>query len=310
MSPTLPLVHEAQPGHGLVEFSRERKAALREELLEHGALLFRGFHVPGEEGFAAFAREVFEPLPYLYRSTPRTEVGKGVYTATEYPKQLTIPQHCENAYARQWPLKLAFFCAVAAPTGGATPLADNRRTTALIPEAVRARFEERGVMYVRNYGSGVDLPWQVVFQTKEKREVEHFCDAQAIQYEWLPKDRLRTRQVCQALAQHPATGERVWFNQAHLFHVSALDPASQKAMLSVFKKEELPRNAYFGDGGEIPGEDLASIRAAYGELHEFPWRQGDVLLVDNMLVSHGRRPFDGPRRILVTMGEPFAPAQQ
>ena len=35
----------------------------------------------------------------------------------------------------------------------------------------------------------------------------------------------------------------------------------------------------------------------------FPWRKGDILLVDNFLVSHGRDPFKGPRRILVSMAE-------
>jgi hypothetical protein len=45
-----------------------------------------------------------------------------------------------------------------------------------------------------------------------------------IEFEWEEGDRLKTRQVCQAVATHPKTGEQVWFNQAHLFHVSSLEP--------------------------------------------------------------------------------------
>jgi hypothetical protein len=32
-----------------------------------------------------------------------------------------------------------------------------------------------------------------------------------------------------------------------------------------------------------------------------PWKQRDVLLLDNVLVAHGRRSFKGPRNILVAM---------
>lgn len=38
----------------------------------------------------------------------------------------------------------------------------------------------------------------------------------------------------------------------------------------------------------------------------FAWQQGDLLMIDNMLVAHGRNPFDGPRRILAAMGEPMS----
>jgi len=35
----------------------------------------------------------------------------------------------------------------------------------------------------------------------------------------------------------------------------------------------------------------------------FPWRQGDILMLDNMLVAHARNPFEGARKIVVAMGE-------
>ena len=34
----------------------------------------------------------------------------------------------------------------------------------------------------------------------------------------------------------------------------------------------------------------------------FPWRQGDILMLDNMLVAHARNPYVGPRKIVVGMG--------
>ena len=51
--------------------------------------------------------------------------------------------------------------------------------------------------------------------------------------------------------------------------------------------------------------DEVWLREAYRrETVSFPWQKGDLLMLDNMLVAHGRAPFSGPRQILVGMAEP------
>jgi hypothetical protein len=37
----------------------------------------------------------------------------------------------------------------------------------------------------------------------------------------------------------------------------------------------------------------------------FDWQKGDVILLDNMLVAHARDPFEGPRKIVVAMGDMY-----
>jgi alpha-ketoglutarate-dependent taurine dioxygenase len=203
-------------------------------------------------------------------------------------------------------MKLLFQCVQPAQKNGRTPLADMVRVTAAIDPAVREEFERRQVRYVRNYRAGVDLPWQEVFGTGNRSDVEGFCAAQQISLEWQPEG-LRTTQVCQAFATHPATGDRVWFNQAHLFHISALEANARQMMLSFFGEQGLPRNAYFGDGGEIPVDVLEHVRGVFADHRVFfDWHADDVLLIDNMLVAHGREPYEGPRRVLVCMSEPHS----
>ena len=120
---------------------------------------------------------------------------------------------------------------------------------------------------------------------------------------------MRTKAVAQAVARHPETGETAWFNQAHLFHVSSIDPSIRKILMAKFKEEGLPRNSYYGDGTPIEDAVLDEIRAAYTKAEvAFPWQPGDVLMIDNMLVSHGRRPFKGPRKTLVAMAEAYSPS--
>ncbi|MBW3655173.1 MAG: TauD/TfdA family dioxygenase, partial [Gemmatimonadetes bacterium] len=174
-----------------------------------------------------------------------------------------------------------------------------------IPAEIRDRFQEKRVMYVRNYGDGVDLPWQEVFQTTDRAVVEEFCRDEGIEVEWKGGDRLRTRQVCQAVARHPGSGRLLWFNPAHLCHVTSLDPEIREALLEAFAQDELPRNTLYGDGTPIGDEALAAIRAAFeAESVSFPWEREDVLLIDNMAVAHARGPYRGERKIRVGMTQP------
>lgn len=47
---------------------------------------------------------------------------------------------------------------------------------------------------------------------------------------------------------------------------------------------------------------VGSACEADGEAR-LPWREGDVLMVDDMLVAPARNPFEGERKIVVAMGE-------
>lgn len=306
---SLPLIIEPDSaGANLANWISANREELHTRLLKHGGILFRHFAIESTEEFERVIETVSgRLLDYTYRSTPRTVVSGKVYTSTEYPPHQTIPLHNENSYTHDWPMKIWFFSRVCATTGGETPIADSRRVYQRIPSQVRARFERTGVMYVRNYGSGFDLPWQEVFQTSDKADVEKFCIGAGMQFEWLADDRLRTRQVCQAVASHPITGEMVWFNQAHLFHLSRLPEEVREAMLTIFAEDDLPRNVYYADGSPIDAADLDLICEAYE--HEkvvFPWETGDVLLLDNMLTAHARKPFTGKRQVVVGMAEPYS----
>lgn len=276
----------------------------------HGGVLFRGF--TGEEANDKFCNEfarIFSTdlLSYDFGSTPRTDLGDGVYTATEYPSHQIIPLHNEQSYTLNWPLNIWFHCVVAPNDGGETPIADSRRIYQRIPRNIRERFETKKLMYVRNYGNGLDLGWEDVFNTQSKVAVEAYCKQNNIQFTWKDGDELRTWQCCQATAQHHVTKEWVWFNQAHLFHVSNIEPATREILLDVVELEDLPRNVYYGDGSEIEESVLDEIRGILNEESVlFPWQQGDFLMLDNMLTAHGRSTFSGDRKIVVAMANGYA----
>lgn len=276
---------------------------ISEKLLDHGAILLRGFGISDVARFeSVVAAMPGRGLDYIYRSTPRTSVGTKIFTATEFPPALEIPLHNENAYQRDWPLKIAFCCIDAATTGGQTPIADMRAVTQALGSDLLNEFESRQIKYIRHYRPYADLSWQTVFQTQDRDEVTRYCEANDIASVWLDKQTLRTTQTCQGVARHPVTGERLLFNQAHLFHVSSLGAEAAKALIVGFGIDRLPRHACFGDDGELDVELLQKIRDAMNAAAiEVVWQPGDVLLLDNMQVAHGRRPFTGKRQLLAAL---------
>jgi alpha-ketoglutarate-dependent taurine dioxygenase len=309
--PDLPLVvRPAVPGVDLARWAAEHRDRLDGWLDRHAGVLFRGFDVDSADTFeGCVAALAGDALEYRERSTPRERVTGNVYTSTEYPQTESIPLHNENSYAHTWPLRLMFFSAVPAATGGQTPIADSRRVLARISPATLARFEQYGVRYVRNLGGGLGIDWRTAFQTDDPAEVARYCAAGGYEHRW-DGDRLHLSRVGPAVVRHPRTGERTWFNHTVLFHVSSLPDSVADSLRAEYGEDGLPNNTYYGDGSPIEADVLAELRAAYAaETVAFAWERGDVLVLDNMLAAHGRAPFTGARRTLVAMAQPFTSDQ-
>ena len=301
------VIHPVIEGIDLVAWAGNNLSLIEKNLSSHGAILFRNFQVKDTVYFEQVIKAVSgDLLEYTYRSTPRSRVGGNIYTSTEYPADQFIQLHNENSYASSWPMKIWFCCEQPAERGGETPLADSRRVFQRLDPQLKKHFIRKKVMYVRNHGGALDLSWQTVFQTTDRAAVEAYCRHVNLDYQWQEGDRLRTKQICQAVAVHPHTGEDVWFNQAHLFHPSSLQAEVNEYLQANYSSEDLPRNAHYGDGSPIEESALAEIRAVYQqEAAIFGWQKKDVLLLDNMLMAHGRTPFSGPRRVLAGLSEPY-----
>ncbi len=303
----LPMVVTApEPGLDLMSAFDALAPLVDEHLCRCGGVLLRGFNVGGPEAFRNFAASFGHPLlNYEFGSTPRSNVTKGVYTSTEYPAHQSIPLHNEQAYTLEWPMKIWFYSVLAAQTGGETPIADSREIYRRIPARIRDRLIDKGLMYVRNYGSGLDVSWEQVFNTEDRATVQAYCRAHAIECEWKDDGELRTRQHCQVVARHPQTAEMVWFNQAHLFHVSNLPPDVRESLLEVVDDEwDLPRNVYYGDGTPLEDALLDEVRGVLDACTvSFPWLENDVLMLDNMLAAHARAPYTGQRKVVVAMAQ-------
>jgi alpha-ketoglutarate-dependent taurine dioxygenase len=303
---SLPLVISPRAGGlSLPAWIADNREPVRAKLHAHGALLFRDFGVSDIDTFQNAVEAISGGLlRYTERSSPRHAVKGNVYTSTDYPPAHPIFLHNEQSYNVNWCRIISFYCRQPSPQGGQTPIADTRRILARLDPDIVERFRTRRYMYMRNFGEGFGLSWQVAFQTEDKGEVEAYCRRNAIDFEWKDGNRLRTRQVRPALHRHPVTGELVWFNHCTFFHVSTLPAAVRDSLVAGFAEHDLPNQTFYGDGETIEPPVMAQLQQAYlDEKVIFDWKKGDVLVLDNMLSSHGREPFQGERSVLAAMSE-------
>jgi len=298
---------EDTTANSLPEFLQTNYETIKKQLLTHGAVLFKSFGINNmdrlEECVAAFPGE---PLDYVDGNSPRTKLQGKVYTSTEHPAEAFISLHNELSYSSIWPQHIFFCCEIAALEGGSTAIADSRKILKnLSPDTLQA-FKTKGVQYIRNLhsGAGPGPSWQDTFETSDRQAVEDHCRANDILFEWDGSNNLKLIQKRAAVISHPETGEEVWFNQADQFHPSTNAEDIFEALMELYEDNlhAMPQYACFNDGSEIPLSMLEEVRnVSEKNTVLFPWEEGDIMIVDNMLTAHGRTPFKGPRKILVSM---------
>ena len=301
------VIVEPVGAQSLTAWAGTERDALDALIHQHGAVLLRGFRTDaGAEEIGELVTQLSgPPLDYTERSSPRTEVAPGIYTSTDYPQDKSIFLHNEQSYNLRFPERLYFYCEDAADEGGETTVADSRRIHDRLPAAQRDRIVAVGYRIVRNYRPYMGLPWQEVFQTTDKAEVARYCADNKIELEWQGEDEgeLRTWQHRQARARHPITGELCWFNHMTFFHISTLGEEMADLLIEAYGEEGLSTNTFLGDGTPLDAESLRELHAAYeAECVPVPWQDGDLLIVDNLLAAHGRAPYQGSRRVVVSMG--------
>jgi alpha-ketoglutarate-dependent taurine dioxygenase len=310
---TVPFLIEHHSSNGrpesglLTSWYQDNQEFVEQKLLEHGAILFRGFDIATPAAFARLTRSLAPGLlDCLDDNGPRTKITSGIYTSTEYPAEYQLSMHSEYAYTHKFPARLFFCCIVEPGQGGQTPLADNRRILRKLDRAIVDEFTTRRIKYVRNLhgATGFGLSWQATFQTTDRSQVERYCRDMLIDYEWKADGGLRLENTFDSVITHSRTGEAVWFNQAPQFHPSDYPAHIYESLVDSYrgKENELPQTSFFGDNTPIDIQALKHIRETmFSEATVFPWRQGDVVMLDNVLVCHGRMPFSGPRKILLAM---------
>ncbi len=68
------------------------------------------------------------------------------------------------------------------------------------------------------------------------------------------------------------------------------------------RRNDAGKSIRFGDDSPIAADDMRQVIELGDALSfDLQWQTGDVALVDNFLVMHGRRPYAGERRVLASL---------
>ncbi|OLL74407.1 putative SyrP-like protein [Pseudonocardia sp. Ae168_Ps1] len=282
------------------------RAALRGLVTEHGAVLVRGFGLAGTADVEGVFRGLSDALmPEREAFAARTVYADGVYSATPWPAGQQMCMHHELSYAAEFPSMMLFACLVAPASGGTTGVADSSAVLEALPPDLVGRFEREGWQLVRTYNDEIGASVADSFGTGDPAAVEAYCRAAGIEFAWQPGGGLRTRQHRRAVLTHPVTGRRCWFNQIAFLNEWTMEPEVRDYLVDVYGPDGLPFTTRFGNGDPIDRDVVELLTGTY-EQHTLrePWQAGDMLLVDNIRTAHGRDPFDGPREILVGLGDP------
>lgn len=305
--PVVVQLDEMEP-QDFVNYYNSNKKDLEEKLHNAGAIKFKGVKIESIDVFQEVVNSISDKfLAYVDGNSPRTKLSGNVYTSTEYDQTQRITMHNELSYSAKWPNKLFFNCLIVAETGGETLLANSREILREMNSEIIAAIKDKGVTYIRNLhgGMGMGPSWQDTFETDSKEELEAHCKSLHIDIEWMDNDNVRLRQPAKGIIKHKITGEEVWFNQVDQFHPYHLGEEVYEMMQTMFPSpEEFPMYVTFGDGSPIREDMIKEILQTIDKVSIAPaWETNELLIVDNELVSHGRNPFTGERRVLVSMSE-------
>ncbi len=284
-----------------------------------GAVLLRGFPLSETADFATVMSR-YSPHADRYWAgvSPRNHISGPVFEATHAPAAFKIPLHQEKAYLPRYPRMLAFYCRRAPESGGETILADMRQFTETIPDALRQKVESRGILYTRNFSAPDADPrrersallksyhrsWSEAFYTRDREEVTKICQNLSVEFSWQDNDSLSLTYRGSGFVKSPQCNQNIWFNQIATLHPNEY---SLGLAYGFYKKyiEIQPHPPYevsWGDGCDMTVEEIRPIYDIMeGLTIASPWREGDLLIINNILVSHGRNPFRGHRDVQVIM---------
>lgn len=292
-----------------IEYFSKNKEKLRAELLEYGAIWFRGFDLMKS---VSGNREMHEAmgldpcLDPLHSSGLRKFASErdALYEEVNKPslRQHYIGLHSEST-AKRTAAYAAFVCFQKATEGGGRFLvADGAAILAELKTETLQKLYDR---QIRISVSNLDIPPSFPGPIKEGIKglvasavaPKFDMDLEMIYESDGKPGRLQAVETPESpVNRHPVTGKPVWFNNAHNHARKLRDRrpcgVPEVGMTEVFYADTMT---------PLDLEMCAEIkRASEKHITALAMEPGDVLLVDNYRALHGRDVFDGDRFHAVT----------
>lgn len=197
-----------------------------------------------------------------------------------------LPLHADRGYVKSVPQTMFFMCQKPAARDGQTTVADGIRICEALSDATRQLFEHRRIKYIRCYAA---QEWPLLYRTRDVAEVRAYCERNDMTLQLQDDGGIRTEFVRTALPLTRWQGQRAFCNSVQI---------------GWWQEHTLKRHinfVRFEDDSEIPAEVMAEVdEVSAGLTAAIPWEAGDMAIVDNTRMLHGRREFEDESRAVLT----------
>ena len=251
----------------------------------YGVLLFRGFE-NSVDTFTEFTNSLSKNFSDYTGGVFNRRVINGdatVLSVNDFNDEIKL--HGEMYYQQDIPLMLWFFCVHPVLKDGETILCDGRQLFNQLPSSIKELFSNKKLKFVSYLNKE---KWQKQYKTDDLRVVEQTCRSNNMQLQVKEDESIEIQYICPAVHPSRCGKYRVFIN--------SLLPAKHIA----------PDKVRFDDDSEIPDDLVSEINEIAEKITtEVSWEKGDILMVDNTIIMHGRRAFsDNKREIYLRLCSP------
>jgi alpha-ketoglutarate-dependent taurine dioxygenase len=234
---------------------------------QHGALLFRGFDASADS-FRAFT-EPFGKSFLVYPGDRRDRVGEDPTVQTVDHGCQAILLHAELSYLPIRPDLCWFHCIRPAAQGGETILCDGVEIARALSPATWRFLEENPIRYVRDLDPSI---WRALFGANTTDDLAATIARLGCESSMRIEGDLLHVDVTTPAIGRPRFGSAPAFANNLVFSARTDKPLS------------------LAGGGPLPDDVHDEIAGVMDRLIvEIAWQGGDVLMLDNTRMLHGRR---------------------
>ena len=264
----------------------------REEIINlfksYGVLIFRGFE-NSVDTFTNFTNSLSKDFRDYTGGVFNRRVINGnatVLSVNDFNDEIKL--HGEMYYQQDIPLMLWFFCAHPASQDGETILCDGRQFFNELSNPLKKLFSNKKLKYIAHLNKE---SWHKRFKTDDLAVVVQICKSNDLLLQINEDESINLQYICPAV--HPSRcGKYPTF-------INSLLPA----------KHRYQNTVYFEDDSEITDDIVSELNEVAERITtEISWKKGDILMVDNTRIMHGRRAFsDNQRDIYLRLCSPEFP---
>ena len=287
----------------IIDWVKEERSNLLKKSANHGAILFRGFPIYNDSDFELFI-DAFDIDNLSYDDTFSNAIRKNrtdrVFTANEAPPSVQIFLHHELAQTIKFPSHLFFFCEQAPMQGGQTTMCRSdilfEHLERELPEFIIS-CEQLGVRYANvmpfeeDSGSGQGRSWKNTLGVNDQLSAEKILTDIGYEWEWKKDGSLRVITSVLPSVRLLQNKRKIFFNQLIAAYCGWKDDRNN------------PRQTiFYGDGSEISPQIMSAVSNIADNLtYSLDWQKGDIVFINNLLVLHGRKPYEGSRSVLASL---------